>query len=73
MTFARMHPKAVIEMTEAAEEYERARQGLGREFLEEVEQALAQIMQDPETGILSDEDGIRISLLKRFPYSIMFE
>ena len=29
-------------------------------------------MIEPETGILSDEIGIRVAFTKRFPYSIMF-
>ena len=50
MQFDRMHPEAVIEMTEAAEEYERAEQGLGRDFLAEVRLVVDRIMEDPETG-----------------------
>jgi len=73
MQFDRMHPEAVIEMVEAAEEYERGKQGLGRDFLVEVRRVVDRIMNDPETGFLSDEDGVRIAVIDRFPYSIMFE
>jgi hypothetical protein len=68
-----MHPEALIEMIGAAEEYERRQQGLGRAFLDEVRSAIDHIMQNPETGFLSDEDGIRIAITRRFPYSIMFD
>jgi hypothetical protein len=73
MQFDRLHPEAVIEMIGAAEEYERRQQGLGRVFLDEVRSVIDHIMQDPETGILSEEDGIRIAMTRRFPYSIMFD
>jgi hypothetical protein len=73
MRYDRMHHEAVIEMTKAAVDYERATAGLGREFLEEVRVVVERTMKDPQTGFLTEEDGIRLARTKRFPYSIMFD
>ena len=73
----RIHAAAEQEARQAAQWYEDRRVGLGFEFLAVVDTALQRIRDDPlqfpilET--LPDEPSVRRFLLKRFPYTIIYE
>ena len=56
---------------EAAQFYNRQRPGLGGEFADAVDAAVAVMAERPGRFRLL-EDGVRRCLLKRFPYSILF-
>src|SRR5687767_14631726 len=79
----RSHPppgvSAVVRFSAEAEEdiasiygwYERARIGLGRQFIEALDAAVAQIEQFPEAGRVIRGDVRRI-LTRRFPYGLSY-
>jgi plasmid stabilization system protein ParE len=62
---------ARLEYDEAAVWYEAQQSGLGREFVAEIERALAQACEAPQRfpKMLQDVRCIRV---RRFPYSILF-
>jgi toxin ParE1/3/4 len=67
----RFDPAARHEMLEAADFYDFEQSGLGEEFLDEVESALAIIADHPavsRTGL----GETRTHNLSRFPYSVMY-
>ena len=65
-------PKAAqTDIDAAAQWYEREQTGLGRSFLDAVDQALARIGDNPEAFPLIWRDKRR-ALLRRFPYGIYF-
>jgi hypothetical protein len=66
------HPDALRECEESGHWYEEQRRGLGVEFTEAVESAIAQILEDPERNRAVDED-IRISRVRRFPFHIFYK
>lgn len=59
------------DITEAAEHYERARQGLGAEFLDRVEEGIDKISANPLAyrKVLGDS---RRCLIERFPCALYF-
>lgn len=65
------HPEALAEYREAALRYKRVKTELGRGFTNEVEKAIAEILEQP-TRFGPVEHSIRRYLLKRFPYKIYF-
>mgnify|MGYP006432428281 FL=1 len=63
----------VITLERSITYYEEKSEGLGAEFLDEVEHAIAQILTYPDYGtVLTDTDHRRI-LLNRFPFGIIYE
>lgn len=65
------HPEAARELTRSIKYYEEKSEGLGIEFLEEVENKIAHILTHPDSGhLLTDED--RRILLHRFPFGIIY-
>jgi len=66
-----LHRRAQAELVEAADEYDRARPGLGDEFTVLVEQAIESILAAPQRWPLVDQRHRRY-LLRRFPYSIFY-
>jgi toxin ParE1/3/4 len=71
MTPVSVRPKAEAESQEAAQWYEERSSGLGIAFLKIVEQALAEISENPFRFPVIHRD-IRRALLKRFPYGVFF-
>jgi toxin ParE1/3/4 len=71
MTF-QYHPEAATELTSSILYYEDKSEGLGAEFLDEVEEAIAQALSFPQSGSLLTEQDRRI-LLNRFPYEIVYD
>ncbi len=65
------HPEAKDEIREAADFYEQRRQGLGEEFLEELESLIGKIRLNPlRCGRVS---GVfRCCRTRRFPYGIIY-
>ena len=66
-----IHRLADREINEAASYYEEQAIGLGVDFLDEVENCLASVLEYPMGGpeVLS---GVRRRLLRRFPYGILY-
>jgi toxin ParE1/3/4 len=58
-------------MIEASKYYEERALGLGMSFLDSVEEAVTQVLANPEACQLIG-DLVRQKLLKRFPYSILY-
>ncbi|MGN8224119.1 type II toxin-antitoxin system RelE/ParE family toxin [Gracilimonas sp. BCB1] len=71
MTF-QYHPEAVKELTNSIQYYEDKSAGLGAEFLDEIEEAIAQALAHPQSGSLLTKQDRRI-LLDRFPYEIIYD
>ncbi len=71
MTF-QYHPEAAKELTSSIEYYEDKSEGLGEEFLDEVEAAISLILSHPETGTIITKEDHRI-LLNRFPYGLIYD
>ena len=53
------HPEASRELTRSIKYYEEKSEGLGAEFLDEVEHAIAQILTHPDSGMLLTDDDRR--------------
>ncbi|MCH7637888.1 MAG: type II toxin-antitoxin system RelE/ParE family toxin [Bacteroidetes bacterium] len=60
-----------MKLWDAALYYEERAVGLGQEFFEEVERALAFAVQNPELGTRSTASTRRV-LINRFPYSVIY-
>lgn len=67
----RYHPEAEEELLDSIRYYEGKSEGLGAEFLDEVEKTLALIQSFPDLGTLLTETERRM-LLERFPYGIIY-
>ena len=67
----RFHPEAREELIAAALYYESQRSGLGDEFLDEVDVAIAAVLDAPERWP-EVEAGIRRYRLDRFPYGLIY-
>ena|SRR3989337_286381 len=65
------HPDAESELIEAASFYERRLPGLGVEFLDQVDTAIAAILEAPKRWRIVEGD-IRRFPMKRFPYGIYY-
>jgi toxin ParE1/3/4 len=63
---------AEAEVREAIAYHETQCPGLGREFREDLENALARIRQMPGTPAPIDEQGTRKLRFRRFPYSVYY-
>ena len=66
------HPEAAKELTSCIRYYEDKSVGLGVEFLDEIEEAIAQALAHPQSGSLLSKQDRRI-LLDRFPYEIIYD
>ncbi|MDZ7714793.1 MAG: type II toxin-antitoxin system RelE/ParE family toxin [Balneolaceae bacterium] len=71
MTF-QYHPEAAKELTSTIQYYEEKSVGLGADFLDEIEEAVAQALAHPNSGSLLTKQDHRI-LLDRFPYEIIYD
>ncbi|HEY9853756.1 MAG TPA: type II toxin-antitoxin system RelE/ParE family toxin [Leptolyngbyaceae cyanobacterium] len=65
------HPLANEELANAVTYYEEQRQGLGLEYLEEVEHAVNFLRRYPEAG-LDVQGSVRRLILPKFPYSLLY-
>lgn len=67
----RYHPEAEEELLHSIRYYESRAEGLGAEFLDEVEKTLALIQSFSDLGTLLTEADRRM-LVERFPYGIIY-
>ncbi|MBI2994132.1 MAG: type II toxin-antitoxin system RelE/ParE family toxin [Gammaproteobacteria bacterium] len=58
-------------MTEAARFYERETEGLGADFLDDVQRAIDRLRDNPRLGLTITTE-LRRSLLSRFPFSVIY-
>ena len=65
------HELAEQELNEAVDYYNSKSKGLGNAFLNDVECAVNQILQHPESAPLIN-NVVRRKVVRRFPYSIMY-
>jgi toxin ParE1/3/4 len=65
------HPDAETELIESARYYERSVATLGVQFLDEVDQAVAKIIEAPKRWRIV-ENNVRSYLMARFPYAIYY-
>ncbi len=65
------HPIAEQELNEAAAYYEAESHGLGSAFLKEVEKAVQQVLNYPESAPLLSR-LVRKKVVRRFPYNVMY-
>ena len=65
------HEDAETEMKEAARYYEERALGLGMSFLDAIEEAVDQVLANPEAYQLVGDD-VRHKILRRFPYSVLY-
>jgi len=66
------HPKAVLDLDEAAEWYEAQKTGLGYEFLSEYEKLTKHIVTFPKMFPVL-ENKVRKAILSRFPYLVLYK
>jgi plasmid stabilization system protein ParE len=71
MTQAIFHPAARRELEEAIDLCNAERQGIGREFWEEVQRVLALLTRFPRLG-QPVQGSVRRIMLSRFPYHIYY-
>ena len=71
MTGYQFLPKAEEEMNEAAQFYEGRSEGLGEDFLDEVQHTIESILAFPESGPVVSEN-FRRRILRRFPFGLLY-
>lgn len=67
-----IRPLATVEIIEAYDWYELQPEGLGTEFLAELEVFFATLLKNPETYSYY-EKPVRQGTIKRFPYTVVYE
>lgn len=67
-----LHEKVQVDFNEGFEWYEERKEGLGYEFLDAIENAIAEIVANPESYGSKENPNYREALLKRFPYVIVY-
>ncbi len=67
-----IRPLAVIEILEAYDWYESAKEGLGIEFLHELEVFYESLNRNPNTYSYYDKP-VRQGKINRFPYAVVYE
>ncbi|QLE57895.1 type II toxin-antitoxin system RelE/ParE family toxin [Nostoc sp. TCL26-01] len=71
MTRIVFHPLAEQELVDAANYYEEQNQGLGLEYLAEVEGAVNLLMRYPSAGVVV-RGAVRQLILPKFPYLLLY-
>ena len=64
---------ARLEAEEAVNYYEQQREGLGDEFMAELDEAYARIERMPQMFSRFRQTGFRKCFVNRFPYTVYFE
>jgi plasmid stabilization system protein ParE len=64
-------PEAEEEMNEAAQFYEGRTEGLGKDFLDEVEHTIQSILAFPKSGPVVSKN-LRRRILRRFPFGLLY-
>lgn len=65
------HPHAETELVESAQYYEQQMDGLGAEFLDEIDTAISTIQEAPTRWAIVESD-VRRYILSRFPFAIYY-
>ncbi|NJL40940.1 MAG: type II toxin-antitoxin system RelE/ParE family toxin [Leptolyngbyaceae cyanobacterium RM2_2_4] len=71
MTEVVFHPLAEQELLDTASYYEEQSQGLGLEYLADIESAINLLVRYPATGMVV-QGSIRRLILPKFPYSLLY-
>ena len=71
MSKVKFHPEAELEMLEAAVWYEGEQKGLGKRFLNHVQDAIGSLSVKPSIHRVVEGD-VRRKLVKTFPYGVLF-
>ncbi|MEA5621380.1 type II toxin-antitoxin system RelE/ParE family toxin [Nostoc sp. UHCC 0251] len=71
MTRVVFHPLAEQELVDVASYYEEQNQGLGLDYLTEVEGAINLLMRYPAAGVVV-RGFVRRLILPKFPYSLLY-
>ncbi len=66
-----LRPEAESDVEEVYAWYEKRREGLGRDFVKELEKLFASIQESPRM-YPRDHRELRRALLKRFPYAVFY-
>jgi toxin ParE1/3/4 len=66
------HREAEAEMVAAIAYYNGQRDGLGDDFQDQVEEAVARIRRTPRAFSLHGDEGLRKQIVRRFPYTIFY-
>jgi len=66
-----LHELAEFELNDAADFYDSRQPGLGRAFIREVQQAVYQIRENPESGQIVKGEARR-KVLRQFPYNVIY-
>lgn len=66
------HPDAALEANDAVDYCDALRAGLGDDFRDELNAALARIQQNPSLYAV-ERGAVRVCPLHRFPYSVYYE
>jgi plasmid stabilization system protein ParE len=66
-----LHELAELELNDAADFYDSREAGLGSEFVREVQKAVRQLSEYPESAPLVKGDA-RVKVLRKFPYNIIY-
>lgn len=71
MSVHEFRPAAAADIEQAYRWYERAREGLGEEFLEELRATVERILAQPEANPIVHRQTRR-ALVRRFPYCLFY-
>jgi plasmid stabilization system protein ParE len=71
MLNCRFHPEALEELAESADYYEGKGEGLGSDFIAEIEHGIEYICERPEAWPPL-VGGVRRFLVRRFPFAIVY-
>jgi plasmid stabilization system protein ParE len=66
-----IEPEAELDLEEAVNWYNQQRPGLGREFIECVDEVVHRIRDNPETHPVTHRSA-RLALIKRFPFVVCY-
>ena len=67
-----IHDKAKQELDHAISYYQKQKQGLGLDFLSEVEKALEKVRINPSIGSPHNIKNLRYYVIRRFPFKIFY-
>jgi toxin ParE1/3/4 len=69
---SRFHPEARFELLGAIEYYRTKSVELARDFYEEVNQSIEELLEFPESSLVIHPVGVRRKVLRRFPYNLLY-
>lgn len=66
-----IEPEAELDLQQAVDWYDKQRPGLGRDFIERVDEVFIRICERPELHPISYRSA-RLALVRRFPYVVCY-